>query len=201
MKGEDDVLELLRLAKSQKMKGDPEAVRKTYREAAGLLALLYWKYILYLSFRSVPLSLNHLAADIAHEIAQEVFIGAYQSLPGYVEELGTLKSWLGGIFINCRIEGLKRYLKISQINFLASELYEEKQIELVSMEDCLEQKSLIDERMSRLPDLNRIIMVMFLNGMTTKDIATYSDLSEANVRVIKHRTLRFLTNGKDYEVE
>ena len=106
MDSEEDVLALIRTANALFLQGDIDAARDKFREAVELLAQLYRNYFLYLALRSLPLGLKHLAEDIT----QDVNLAMCQSLPRFDENRNVkLKTWLIGIFYNCRVDALKRY--------------------------------------------------------------------------------------------
>jgi RNA polymerase sigma factor (sigma-70 family) len=188
MKDETDILELIRRAKSLEIQGDGDTARQTYRKAAELLTRLYGQYFYKLAWFSLPPSKKHLAEDVA----QDVCLEAYRALPTFDEHRGAkLKTWMRGIFYHCRIDAVERDIRQRGPN----------PKDIVIPVDRFAEKAFLEKRMSQLPDRDRIILILYVEGMTSDEIAEYAGLTSVNIRKIISRSKQFLNGEKNCEVE
>ncbi|WP_264565720.1 RNA polymerase sigma factor [Flavobacterium sp. N3904] len=131
--------------------------------------------------------------DIAQDIAQETFIIVWQKLDTFRNE-SSIGTWIFRIASNnClrQIEKEKRFPKSE----LPVNIIEEKQY---SMEP---QIQFLYKCIAELPETDRIIISLELEGLKQAEIANIVGLSEANTRVRIHRikeklTQKFKENGQ-----
>ncbi|MCD4698762.1 MAG: sigma-70 family RNA polymerase sigma factor [Bacteroidales bacterium] len=125
----------------------------------------------------------------AEEIAQDVFIKAYQSLPKFK---GTSKfsTWLYKIVYNSAISKIrKKKIEKSGINNEIINNYTLDEIhENLDNFEPEEQKLLIDKMLGTLnPEENTLINLYYYQTIATKEIADVLGISQSNVKVKLHR--------------
>ena len=128
-------------------------------------------------------------AEEAEEVAQDVFVKAYQKLPDF---RGTAKfsTWLYRIAYNSAISHTRK----KKIEFLSTE---EQMIENYSEDEIMqtikglnpdEQKKLIHEAMSILPRTDSLIITLFyFHEKDLEEISEIVGMTHNNVKVKLHR--------------
>jgi DNA-directed RNA polymerase specialized sigma subunit len=97
------------------------------------------------------------------------------------------------------VDALKRYNQLFGSNILDSNIDINIQCDLrVIPGDRRAQYAIVDMRMSKLPDRDRIIMVMYSEGMTSEEIAAATSETPVNVRQIIHRSILVLRGDEEY---
>jgi RNA polymerase sigma-70 factor (ECF subfamily) len=133
----------------------------------------YWQKI----FRLCLGYVNDLA--LAQDLAQETFITIWSQLPKFRNE-ASISTWIFRIAVNTclrQIEKEKRMTKTELSPHLKAEEHEplERQIQLLY------------QYISELPENDRIIISLELEGMKQAEIASVTGFSEGNIRVKVHR--------------
>ena len=126
--------------------------------------------------------------ELAKDLAQEVFINVWNALPGF-QGKSTYKTWIYRITVNSCLSYLRN--KKHQANI---------PIETVAQNhsDETHEKELVVETLyvaiGRLPEIDRLIIMMVLNEIDYEEIADVMGLSSGNLRVRIHRIKKNLKN-------
>ncbi len=122
---------------------------------------------------------------MAQDLAQETFITVWQQLPKFRNE-SSIGTWIFRIASNTCLRQLQKNQR-----FQKSELpYDLKAEESTSLEPQLE---FLYRCISELPETDRIIVSLELEGVKQSEIAKIVGLSEVNIRVKIHRIKANLT--------
>ena len=122
---------------------------------------------------------------MAQDLAQETFITVWQQLPKFRNE-SSIGTWIFRIASNTCLRQLQKNQR-----FQKSELpYDLKAEESISLERQLE---FLYRCISELPETDRIIISVELEGVKQSEIAKIVGLSEVNIRVKIHRIKANLT--------
>ena len=122
---------------------------------------------------------------MAQDLAQETFITVWQQLPKFRNE-SSIGTWIFRIASNTCLRQLEKNQR-----FQKSELpYDLKAEESTSLEPQLE---FLYRCISELPETDRIIISLELEGVKQSEIAKIVGLSEVNIRVKIHRIKANLT--------
>lgn len=122
---------------------------------------------------------------MAQDLAQETFITVWQQLPKFRNE-SSIGTWIFRIASNTCLRQLQKNQR-----FQKSELpYDLKAEESTSLEPQLE---FLYRCISELPETDRIIISLELEGVKQSEIAKIVGLSEVNIRVKIHRIKANLT--------
>lgn len=133
--------------------------------------------------------------DLAQDLAQETFIIVWQQLPKFRNE-ASIGTWIFRIASNIclrQIENEKRIIRVD----LPMNLMEEKQSifepQIQYLYKCI----------AKLPETDRIIISLELEGIKQVEIASIVGLSEVNIRVRIYRikeklTQKFKLYGQQY---
>ena len=122
---------------------------------------------------------------MAQDLAQETFITVWQQLPKFRNE-SSIGTWIFRIASNTCLRQLQKNQR-----FQKSELpYDLKAEESISLEPQLE---FLYRCISELPETDRIIISLELEGVKQSEIAKIVGLSEVNIRVKIHRIKANLT--------
>jgi RNA polymerase sigma-70 factor (ECF subfamily) len=137
---------------------------------------------------SIALKILHSRED-AEEIAQDAFVKAYQSLPGFKNE-AKFSTWLYRIVYNSAISKVrKKKLELSPLDDSTINNYsEDLNGGNHSLFDGPDQYELLNKALKSLPeDENVIISLFYQNDHSIEDISTITGLTVANVKVKLHR--------------
>jgi RNA polymerase sigma factor (sigma-70 family) len=190
---DEDVQALIRKAQAQEKQWDEDGAWETYQEAGEIIFPRYLPSIKRLVSASLSANIKHLTEDIAQEVCLEV----YKSLPGFDENRGPLKIWIFTILYRCQKTALTRYWRHSRPYSIDGDGDRDNQMSLTAWTgDRFELYELIAKRMNQLSDENRIIMAMCMIGMTSPEIAEITRLSEASVRKRIQRAKEILNGEK-----
>jgi RNA polymerase sigma-70 factor (ECF subfamily) len=121
----------------------------------------------------------------AEEIAQDVFIKAYQSLKSFKNE-SKFSTWLYKIAFNSAISKTrKKHLETTELKRDFTENYTNEQIiEETSQLDEDEQKILISKVLSQLNEEDNVLITLFYyNDNSVEEISDITGLSTSNVKV------------------
>ncbi len=125
----------------------------------------------------------------AEEIAQDVFIKAYQSLKSFKKE-SKFSTWLYRIVYNTAISKTrKRHLDTTNLDYDVVENYSiDEIVEDVNSLDIDEQKIIINKVIEKLnPEESTLISLFYFKENSTEEISEIMSLSKANVKVKLHR--------------
>ena len=137
---------------------------------------------------SIALKILHNRED-AEEIAQDAFVKAYQSLPGFKNE-AKFSTWLYRIVYNAAISKVrKKKLELSQLDDSTINNYSEDiNGSNVLFMDGPDQFELLQKALKSLPeDENVIVSLFYQNDHSIEDISAITGLTVANVKVKLHR--------------
>lgn len=124
-------------------------------------------------------------AELAQDLAQETFIRIWQQLPTFRNE-SALGTWIFRIASNnClrQIEKDRRFVKGEFPQHLKEEEPSTLEPQIQLLYQCI----------SSLPDMERVIISLDLEGINQAEIAEIVGLSEGNIRVKIHRIKSKLT--------
>lgn len=144
---------------------------------------------------SIALKILHNRED-AEEIAQDAFVKAYQSLPGFKNE-AKFSTWLYRIVYNSAISKVrKKKLELSPLDDSTINNYsEDLNGSNLLFTDGPDQFELLQKALESLPeDENVIISLFYQNDHSIEDISTITGLTVANVKVKLHRIRKKLYN-------
>ncbi|HPE35377.1 MAG TPA: sigma-70 family RNA polymerase sigma factor [Bacteroidales bacterium] len=134
----------------------------------------------------IKLVKNHHEAE---EVAQDVFIKAYQALPGF-EGTARFSTWLYRIAYNTAISKWRKPKKVFAPidenlidNFTTDSV--ERGVEALSQEEML---LALNSVMEKLPEEDSLLLNLFYkNSMTVEDISQITGLTQSNVKVRLYR--------------
>jgi len=132
----------------------------------------------------------HNAAD-AEDLTADVFLRAYKYWASYSPEKGSRGAWLGGIARNT----VRFYFQKNAAKPQTAELTEILCADVEIESDYARKEDLrqVFEQINALPEHKREIMTMkYLLCLTNRDIAKIMDMSESNVGVVLHRTIKLI---------
>lgn len=132
----------------------------------------------------------------AEEIAQDVFVKAYQSLESFKGD-AKFSTWLYRIAYNTAISKTRRKkLETSPIEPSIVENYSlDETIENLDRLDPGEQKSILAKLFDTLnPDESTLITLYYFEQVQTEEIANITGLSQSNVKVKLHRIRQKMHN-------
>ncbi|WP_373497947.1 RNA polymerase sigma factor [Desulfococcus sp.] len=145
---------------------------------------------------------RHLPYGQVAETAQDVFIRAYQSLPGF-KESGSFKHWLSAIAVRtCYDFWRKHYrnreipmstLTEAQASWLEKSLSDTSGDTYEDLGRRREAREVLDEALGRLSPEDRMVLdLIYLEGLTGKEAAKLLGWSVANVKVRAFRSRKKL---------
>lgn len=127
---------------------------------------------------------------LADDLTSTVFEKAWRSRKSF--KGGSLKAWLYKIAHNTLIDYWRKRkdLLVKDMSTFQGER------EAVDLDKALDQELVIAKlqvALAKLPDdMQTLLKLRFVEGLSSRDVATKLNLSEANVRVIQSRALRKL---------
>jgi RNA polymerase sigma-70 factor (ECF subfamily) len=145
---------------------------------------------------------RHIPYHEVEEMAQEVFVRAYQALPGFKEE-GSFRQWLSAIAVRtCHDFWRKRYrsreLPMSDLSekhrdWLEKILSNESDLSFNERSHIEEARELLDWALDRLSAEDRMVLeLVYLEGFSVKEAAGLLGWSVSNVKVRSFRSRRKL---------
>jgi RNA polymerase sigma-70 factor (ECF subfamily) len=145
---------------------------------------------------------KHLPYDQVEETAQDVFVRAYQSLPGF-RQSGSFKHWLASIAVRtCYDFWRKHYrnremplssLTEAQANWLEKTLSDASGSSHEDLARQQEAREVLDAALGRLSAEDRMVLeLVYLEGLTGKEAAKLLGWSVANVKVRAFRSRKKL---------
>jgi len=125
----------------------------------------------------------------AEEVAQDVFLKAYQKLAGFRKE-SSFPTWLYRIAYNEAITKIRKnkILTLDLEEEIMEVIAEEEVEEDIAGLDEQEQKQVITKILDKLPEIDRVLVTLFyLNSHPVNEICEVTGLRESNVKVRLHR--------------
>lgn len=174
---------------------DLDTARLVTRFQAGEQAAFVALYTRY--FDRVYGYLRHALADAheAEDVTQHVFTQLFESMHAYERRRQPFRAWLFIVVRNAAVDHLRRHRALSvedvdEVNRRRERL-EPGEAELEALNWISDRDLLIF--LGRLPAAQRqVLMLRFMVGLGTGDIARVLDRSDDDVRMLQHRALRFL---------
>lgn len=132
--------------------------------------------------------------DIASDLSQEIFIIIWKKLDTF-KEASTYKTWIYRITVNkclefIRKEKNKKTIPISNFKY---------ELKVENKEEKTEDEKELYFAIGQLKELDRLIIMMVLEGQESKDISEVIGINPINTRVkihrIKKRLKTILNNG------
>lgn len=145
---------------------------------------------------------RHLPYNQVEETAQDVFVRAYQSLPGF-KQSGSFRHWLSSIAVRaCYDHWRKHYrnrempmstLTEAQADWLEKTLSDTSGNAYEELGRQKEAREVLDEALDRLSAEDRMVLeLVYLEGLTGKEAAKLLGWSVANVKVRAFRSRKKL---------
>ena len=137
---------------------------------------------------SIALKILHNRED-AEEIAQDVFVKAYQSLSNFKNE-AKFSTWLYRIVYNTAISKVrKKKIELSPLDESTINNYSDETSEnQFLLSDDPDRVELLQKALQSLPeDENVIVSLFYQNDSSIEDISAVTGLTVANVKVKLHR--------------
>lgn len=120
--------------------------------------------------------------ELAHDLAQDVFINVWNALPGYRAE-ASYKTWIYRITVNtCLLQIRKDKNKIKVPLETATHI-----IETDIATDTQENENILYRAIGQLDEVDRLMIMMVLDEIEYEEIARIMGITENNLRVKIHR--------------
>ena len=130
-------------------------------------------------------------SDDRKDLEQEIIIQLWKSLKNYNQEF-KLSTWIYKIALNVAISYYRRDAKRKETN----EPYNENIFQIAEEEDCAEESinksELLYKFINELDELNRAIIILYLDDKSYKEISEIIGLTETNVGTKINRIKRKL---------
>ena len=142
---------------------------------------------------------------VAEEISQDVFVKAYQSLPGF-QRKAQFSTWLYRIAYNASISYTRKHKQeMSSIDDRVINNYSESEVQdnVMGLNEE-EQKKVIAGALETLNETDRALVELFyLRDKRVEEIAVITGLTQSNVKVKLHRIRKrlYCTIEKMLEME
>lgn len=120
--------------------------------------------------------------ELAHDLAQDVFINVWNALPGYRAE-ASYKTWIYRITVNTcllQIRKDKNKIKVPLENVTHT-------IETDTTTHAQENENILYRAIGQLDEVDRLMMMMVLDEIDYEEIARIMGITENNLRVKIHR--------------
>lgn len=164
-------------------------VQKAKRGEAEAFGKLYDTYISPI-YRFIFLKVGH--REDAEDLSHQVFLNAWQNIGGYKFQGFPFSSWLYTIARNAVID----YYRTKKPRIDIENVPEEKVAEMPETAQAIDDAFDIVEikkALAHLEEEQQTLLVMrFVNDLSTKEIAHILGKSEVSVRVMQHRALKHL---------
>ena len=123
--------------------------------------------------------------DLAKDLTQETFIAVWQHLDSFREE-SKIGTWIYKIASNKCLRQLEVENKVAKVS-IPIDLQDE------SSQSADERQVFLRRCIAELPELERLLIGLYLEGVKQDDIAEIIGISHNNVRVKIHRIKEILT--------
>lgn len=123
------------------------------------------------------------------DLTERVFLKAWENMPGYRVGKTPFRAWLYRIAHNTVIDHYRAQQEALPLS---------EDLSIVDTSIDLEQQLLLKERSERLakvisrlsPDHQHVLILRFIEGLSTKEVAQILNRSVGGVRVLQHRALK-----------
>ena len=135
-----------------------------------------------------------LNREDAEEIAQDVFVKAFTSLPSFKQQ-SRFSTWLYKIVVNTALNK-KKLRKLITVD-ITEQITEEELDDDYSLPqyESKDMRQHVQHAMSALPDNERICIVLYyLNELSVNEICEMTGITIANIKVLLHRGRKHLYN-------
>ncbi len=125
-------------------------------------------------------------SEKAKDLTQETFIAVWQNLESFRKQ-AKIDTWIYRIATNkCLrlIENERKKTKLNYVPLQEESPNEDKQEKLVFLRNCI----------AKLPEIDRIVITLFMEDIQQEEIAEITGLTHTNVRVKLHRIKERLLN-------
>jgi len=145
---------------------------------------------------------KHIPYNEIEETAHNVFVRAYQALPGFKEQ-GSFKQWLSAITVRTCYDFWRKQYRSKEIpmsdlserhrNWLEKTLSSESDLSFSEESRAKEAGELLDWALSKLSAKDRMVLeLVYLEGLSVKEAADLLALSVSNVKVRSFRSRKKL---------
>lgn len=124
--------------------------------------------------------------DKAKDLVQETFIAVWKNLPGFRNE-SKLSTWIYRIATNHCLRALEKDRRITKVEI-------PENIPAIEEESPEEKLAFLYSAIAGLPEIERIIISLELEGLPQAQIADITGLGAGNIRVKIHRIKEKLAN-------
>jgi RNA polymerase sigma-70 factor (ECF subfamily) len=167
-----------------------ESAKAGDADAFGELYLLHLDPI----FRYVYYRIGDL--DEAEDLTDQVFLKAWEALPGYKHRGNPFSSWLYRIAHNIVIDHHRRQKPADVIEFDQQNEERREQKSTLAQVIEIEQSDSLAVAISSLPDdQQQVIILRFIEGLNHADISQIMGKSEGACRMLQHRALVALSQN------
>jgi len=177
---------------------DAEMIRRVLQGDVNAFEPLLKKYKRYV-FKIVN---KHVPYDQAEEVAQDVFVRAYQSLANFKAK-SSFRQWLAKIAVRtCYDFWRKRYknreisesaLSREQKNWLETVVSEQSDVSFYEEMSRTEAREVLNQALDRLSPEDRMVLeLVYMEGRSGKEVAELLGWSLANVKIRTYRSRKKL---------
>jgi len=118
--------------------------------------------------------------DMAHDLAQDVFVNVWNALPGYRAE-ASYKTWIYRITVNtCLLQIRKDKNKVRVPVEVAARA-------VADTSESFENENMLYRAIGQLEEVDRLTIMMVLDEVDYEEIAQIFGITENNLRVKIHR--------------
>lgn len=117
----------------------------------------------------------------AEDVAQDVFVAAYQSLARYDAEKASVKTWLFRIAYNTVLKRRRDTRRMSFVEMKGEELeaIADETVNQVLQESSPDRVALLEPAVRQLSDNDQMLLILYYhNGKSLREIAYITDRSE-----------------------
>ncbi len=128
----------------------------------------------------------------AEDLTEQVFLKAWEALPGYRHCGNRFSSWLYRIAHNIVIDHCRHR---SQLSLPLADRGDEGSSQVAALDRVIEaeEAAALVKAVAQLPDdQQQVIILRFVEGLSHNEVAHIMDKSEGACRVMQHRTLAAL---------
>ena len=178
-----------RQQQSASFDNEEDLVRRAIQGDSDAFGVLYTTHL-----KPIYRYIYYRVGDIleAEDLTEDVFIKAWEALPGYQIKAHPFKSWLYRIAHNLIVDFHRKKRPISMAE---PEVYNNSS-HLPSIEKAVETwenaETLAEAVKSLNPEQQQVILLRFVEGLSHQEVGVIIGKSEASSRVIQHRALAAL---------
>lgn len=133
----------------------------------------------------------------AEDLAQQVFVNAWQHIEGYEFKGFPFSSWLYRIATNAVIDFYRTAKPSADLEKVPEELVAHTASTERELDHAFEMATVRNAIAKLDPEHQNVILLRFVDDLSTKEIASILNKSEGAIRVIQHRALKTLKSHID----